>query len=268
MNEVGAPTGPRVVAAGEFDGLHCGHRLVLARVVEQARARRGAAMVLLHRLRRDVIRVMTAREQFERLAALGIDTLVLADSATASSAIERVHPSLYVTAQHTARPAQVPADIVARCCVDGVPVSAAAVRTAIAAGDLDTARRMLGREPGVSGKVIHGFHRGAPLGIPTANLRVGGVQLPPDGVYAVRARAGDVARSGVANIGFNPTFANRNRSVETHLLDFSGDLYGSRLHIEFVARLRGELRFDGVDALLAQIRADIAAARKLFGTDG
>ena len=111
---------------------------------------------------------------------------------------------------------------------------------------------------------MHGFHRGGPLGIPTANLRVKGIQLPPDGVYAVRAHVGGASLNGVANIGFNPTFGNRVRSVETHLLDFDGDLYGQRLEIAFVARLRGEQKFPDVQALLAQIRSDIAAARRFF----
>ena len=96
------------------------------------------------------------------------------------------------------------------------------------------ARAMLGRDAGVGGRVVHGFHRGGPLGIPTANLRVRGIQLPPDGVYAVRARVGGSALRGVANIGFNPTFGNQTRTVETHLLDFNGDLYGRRLEVAFV----------------------------------
>jgi riboflavin kinase/FMN adenylyltransferase len=129
-------------------------------------------------------------------------------------------------------------------------------------------RRLLGRIPTIGGRVVHGFHRGAPLGIPTANLRVRGVHLPPDGVYAVRARCRGEWCDGVANIGFNPTFGNRVRSVETHVLDFSGDLYGTWLEIGFIARLRGEQRFPDVQALLAQIRVDIAAARARLADDG
>jgi riboflavin kinase/FMN adenylyltransferase len=133
-------------------------------------------------------------------------------------------------------------------------------------GDLAGAARGLGRDHAVSGRVIHGHHRGGPLGIPTANIRVRGVQLPPDGVYAVRAGVEDREWRGVANIGFNPTFGNRARSVETHLLEFDGDLYGRRLAIAFVAHLRGERKFESVDALVAQIRADIAVARRVFGS--
>jgi riboflavin kinase/FMN adenylyltransferase len=134
----------------------------------------------------------------------------------------------------------------------------------VARGDLAAAAALLGRPPSVGGRVVHGFHRGAALGIPTANLRVRDHQLPPDGVYAVRAWVGDAHLRGVANIGFNPTFGNRTRTVETHLLDFSGDLYRQRLDIALLARLRDERKFPDVPALLAQIRTDIAAARRWF----
>jgi riboflavin kinase/FMN adenylyltransferase len=90
------------------------------------------------------------------------------------------------------------------------------------------------------------------------------LQLPPDGVYAVRARFAREWLAGVANIGFNPTFGNRERSVEVHLLDFDGDLYRKRLEVAFVEQLRGEIRFPDVAALVRQIEQDIASARVLL----
>jgi riboflavin kinase/FMN adenylyltransferase len=150
--------------------------------------------------------------------------------------------------------------------IDGERVSSQRLCRLISAGDLDAAYSGLGRRHAVEGRVVHGFHRGAPLGIPTANLRLRGVALPPDGVYAVRARVGATELQGVANIGFNPTFGNTVRSVETHLLDFAADLYGRRLEVAFVRRLRGEQRFAGIDALLLQIQRDIASAREIFAT--
>ena len=268
VGEARPPVRPRVIAEGEFDGLHLGHQRVLAAVVARARALHGEASVLLHRHSGDAARLTDLREQLEGLAAAGVDTAVLTRSNAAADALQRLVPSVYVTGR--AAPASVPpasVETVAAVMAGSEPISAAAIRSALAAGDLAAAHALLGRDPDVSGRIVHGFHRGAPLGIPTANIRVRGVQLPPDGVYAVRAQIGGRPLRGVANLGFNPTFGNRTRSIETHLLDFSGDIYGARLRIAFVARLRGEQKFAGIDALLAQIRADIAAARRLFERD-
>ena len=146
----------------------------------------------------------------------------------------------------------------------GQGVSDKVVRAYLAAGDLTTAALALGRDYSVEGRIVHGHHRGAAIGIPTANLRIRGVQLPPDGVYAVRARVGGERLDGVANIGFNPTFGDRQRSVETHLLDFDRDVYGQRLEVSFVRCLRRERKFPDVRALIEQIRRDIDTARRLF----
>lgn len=146
--------------------------------------------------------------------------------------------------------------------VDGVAVSSHALRQAVVAGDLRKASAMLSRPYSVAGRVVHGFHRGASIGVPTANLRVRGIVLPPDGVYAVEVDGGDLG-VGVANLGRNPTFGNHERSLETNIFDLDADLYGRRIEIGFVARLRGEQKFDRVEDLAAQIRRDIAAARRI-----
>jgi riboflavin kinase/FMN adenylyltransferase len=148
--------------------------------------------------------------------------------------------------------------------VDGQVVSSSRIRKAVASGELDLVRAMLGRPYSVQGRVEHGFHRGRSIGFPTANLRLRGLQLPPNGVYAVQARVGDQEYRGVANLGINPTFGERRRTLEVHILDFDGDLYGARMDVSFVAFLRGEQKFAGVEALAAQIRADVATARRLF----
>jgi riboflavin kinase/FMN adenylyltransferase len=104
------------------------------------------------------------------------------------------------------------------------------------------------------------------LGFPTANLHVPPrVVVPADGVYAVWAHAGGDAVPAVVNVGVRPTFGEARRTIEAHLLDWSGDLYGRWLELEFVARLRGEQRFDGMAALTAAIAADVAAARAVLG---
>jgi riboflavin kinase/FMN adenylyltransferase len=116
--------------------------------------------------------------------------------------------------------------------------------------------------------VVHGDHRGRTIGFPTANLHgKPGVLLPHDGVYAVHALVDGRRIPAVVNVGRRPTFGTLRRTVEAHLLDWQGDLYGRWLRLEFVERLRGEQRFDGIDALRAAIAADVARARAVFAAD-
>jgi riboflavin kinase/FMN adenylyltransferase len=257
---------PRLAAAGEFDGLHRGHQALLARVVERAAALRGESVVVVAAGAAPAPRLLDRRRQLEGLRDAGIDVVAFAPRGAMAAAVERLGAVLRIAARGSAAaaPAGGQLETVPPVRHGGEPITADAIRAALARGELAVARAMLGREAGVAGRVVHGFHRGAPLGIPTANLRVRGIQLPPDGVYAVRAQVGSARLRGVANIGFNPTFGNQTRSVETHLLDFSGDLYGRRLELAFIVRLRGERTFPDVAALLTQIRADIAAARRHF----
>jgi riboflavin kinase/FMN adenylyltransferase len=155
------------------------------------------------------------------------------------------------------------------------PYSSTRAREAIAAGDLDEAATVLGRPHELSGPVVKGDQRGRTLGFPTANLQPVAEMLPPDGVYATRVeQLGDevsddgVARplgGGVTNIGLRPTVGDGRRTVETFVFDFSGDLYGSRLRLHLVARLRAEKRFASLDELRAQIAADAASARGKLG---
>jgi len=127
------------------------------------------------------------------------------------------------------------------------------------------AARLLGRPYSVDGRVVVGERRGRTLGFPTANLRPRTEILVPDGVYAVRARWAKEERGGVANVGRKPTFGQgRERTLEAHLFEFSGDLYGVRLRVELVERLRGEMRFASPQALVEQIRRDAVRAREVL----
>lgn len=146
-------------------------------------------------------------------------------------------------------------------------VSSSAVRRALHAGDVAHAERLLGRPHTLVGLVRHGDHRGASIGIPTANVFPRGGMLPPDGVYAVRVGIGDenATRPGVANLGTNPTFGAVGRRLETHLIDYDGDLYGRRIRVALVQRLRGEVKFPSVEELVKQIRRDATAAREVLG---
>jgi riboflavin kinase/FMN adenylyltransferase len=146
----------------------------------------------------------------------------------------------------------------------GERVSSTAVRSALMRGDVTHAALLLGRPHLVDGVVVEGHKRGRTIGFPTANLAPDPILLPLDGVYAVRVQLATGAwHDGVANLGTRPTFA-AGRSLEAHLFDFDGDLYGARVSLAFIARLRDEQKFDGKDALIAQIRRDADAARALL----
>lgn len=149
--------------------------------------------------------------------------------------------------------------------LDGERVSSTWVRERLAAGDVEGAARLLGRVHDVDGTVVEGDRRGRTIGFPTANLRCDPVVLPADGVYAVVARRVDVPDGrrlgGVANLGVRPTFE-AGRSVEVHLFDFDEEVYGARMRVGFVERIRPEQRFDGLEALKAQIARDAEAARR------
>ncbi|WP_407666722.1 bifunctional riboflavin kinase/FAD synthetase [Microvirga roseola] len=158
--------------------------------------------------------------------------------------------------------------LVAPAVVEGTePVSSSAIRAALEAGDLALANRLLGYRWFVRAEVRHGEKRGRVLGYPTANMR-----LPDDcrlrhGIYAVRASVGGRLVDGVASFGRRPTFDNGAPLLETHLFDFAGDLYGQVLDVEFVGWIRGEERFDGIEALIAQMNRDSVEAKRMLVED-
>ena len=146
--------------------------------------------------------------------------------------------------------------------IDGEVISSTAIRLAVARGDLAFAEKALGRPYAVLGKVVPGQKMGHKLGFPTANIDAAGLQLPPDGVYAVRVLIGDKVFDGIANLGIRPTVSHDSKRVlEVHLFEFDGDLYGMDVEVEFLRFVRGERKFDSVDELRAQIERDIAAVR-------
>ncbi len=144
-------------------------------------------------------------------------------------------------------------------------VSSSRVRRLIAEGRVDEAATLLGRHYFMDGTVVHGLQRGRLLGFPTANLESENELTPPDSVYATLATLDGIVYPSVTNIGVRPTFHQPSATVvETHLLDIERDLYGARMRVSFVQRIRDERTFDGVDALKAQIAADCNRARALF----
>lgn len=268
---------PYVIALGGFDGVHLGHEAVLRQLAETAR-RSGSTTMVVSSLRRDLPALGSLRQRIDRIAEHGVDVLCVAQSALQSSAGDvvaalprRMRISALVGGaadtpllERVGREREAPVETLPMFSVDGDLVSSAAIRSALARGELERAQRMLGREYAVGGRVVHGLRRGNKLGFPTANLRVSGLQLPPNGVYAVRVRIGSDMHGGVANLGFNPTFANAERSLETHIFALDADLYGRYIEVMFVAYLRGERKFPSIDTLIEQIRIDAIEARRLL----
>ncbi len=153
---------------------------------------------------------------------------------------------------------------------DGGAVSSTAIRAALSEGRPRDAAEMLGHWHRIEGPVLHGEKRGRELGYPTANMELDGLHVPKPGVYAVTVdlREGPQAGSygGVANLGFRPMFERATPNLETYLFDFTGDLYGAHLSVGLVEYLRGEAKFDTLDALITQMDADSAAARAALRT--
>jgi riboflavin kinase/FMN adenylyltransferase len=158
--------------------------------------------------------------------------------------------------------------VVAPVTVDGVVASSSKVREYILEGRVSAAQRLLGRPFDLDGTVVTGHGRGRGIGFPTANVDTQNELRPAAGVYAIRARFRDEPdgpwRPGVANIGVKPTFGVNEVTIEAHLLDFNGDLYGKELRVQFLERLRAERRFGSVAELVGQIKRDVEAARTVI----
>ena len=288
-----------VVTIGTFDGLHLGHQALLARLREHA-ARRGQPAVLLtfEPTPREYLapadppaRLTSLRERWRILAPARLDYfwLLRFDEALRTLSAEAFAELLVrelgarqVVVGHDfrfGRKGEASAEVLAACgerlgfavdvvapvMLDGERVSSTGVRAALARGDFAQAGRWLGRPWSMRGRVMQGRRLGRDLGFPTANLPLERRRAPVGGIFAVRVH-GAAARAlpGVASLGTRPTIGGVEALLEAHLFDFSGDLYGRELEVEFAAKLRDEARFDTLDALGAQMRTDAAQARRIL----
>jgi riboflavin kinase / FMN adenylyltransferase len=298
---------PCVLVIGNFDGVHQGHAAVLREAVAVARRGSLGTSVLTFDPHPAAVvgagappLLTTLERRAQLMGELGVERVWVRrfDAAFAAWTPERFVRDLVtgvlaarvvVVGQNFRFGAKRGGDLAAlrsmgeqlgfEVCVHATasdargPYSSTRAREAIAAGDLDEARNVLGRTHELSGAVVQGDQRGRTLGFPTANLHPVPEMLPPDGVYATRVErvgADGVATpeghgGGVTNIGVRPTVGGGGRTVETFIFDFTGDLYGSQLRLHLVARLRGEKRFGSLDELKAQIAADATAARAKLG---
>ncbi|TAJ15932.1 MAG: riboflavin biosynthesis protein RibF [Planctomycetota bacterium] len=292
-----------VASIGVFDGVHIGHQATLAANVRRSRElglvpsvvtfRRHPKRVLLGRAPRTLTSLehrleLFARAGIEQCLALEFDEALRempAEEFTRIHLIEGLRAREFVLGfdskfgldrrggPELLRALGYPVHVVDEVRVAGRAVSSTVIREAVELGDLTAAAAMLGRPVSVLGRVIHGDARGRTIGFPTANLDLHHELHPPIGVYACRVwrldRAGANGLAAVANIGLRPTVqrdAPALPTVEVHVLDFDADLYGERLEVAFVARLRNEMRFDGLDALRAQVERDVAIARTLLAS--
>lgn len=161
------------------------------------------------------------------------------------------------------------ADDVPEVQLRGIRISSSKIRQYLLNGEVNLARRMLGRPYGVEGQIIHGFERGRTIGFPTANLKPRNRVVPKYGVYATATLIDNVWRRSITNVGVRPTFENEvHPSVETYIFDFDGDLYGDSLRLRFLHRIRDEKKFSGIDELKTQIKRDCDVALKYFSHEG
>jgi riboflavin kinase/FMN adenylyltransferase len=291
-----------VVTVGTFDGVHRGHALVVRRVVADAKARGLRSVVVtfephpiavlnpaaapslltvgdekvraLEVFGADEVAVVPFTRELAGLEAdQFVDQVLLSKFGMRELFIGHDHgfgrgrsgdsATLERLGTHRGFGVHVVPPVEGR---DGRPVSSTAIRRSIAGGDLARATDGLGRLYSVSGPVVHGENRGAALGFRTVNVEIPPAPklLPPDGVYAIRARTPGGHFAGMLNLGGRPTFGDESRRLEAHLFDAAGDWYGAIVSIEFAARLREIRTFAGPEALIAQLRLDEVAARTIL----
>ena len=289
-----------VVTIGAYDGLHVGHEQLLARV-KAAAADRGLPSVVMSfeptpreffSSANPPARLMRFREKFEALADHGIDLFycprfdarmrdISADDFIRRILVHGLGARHIVigddfrfaarregTLEHLQRAGraldysleQVPSVI-----VDGIRVSSTVIRDALGAGALPTATALLGRPYRMSGKVVMGERIGRKLGYPTANVDLRRKQSAVMGIFAVRVRglAGGV-KDGVASVGSRPTFNGTKPLLEVHIFDFDEDIYGEYIHVDFIERLRGQVKYDEVEELVAQMHRDADNAKSVL----
>jgi riboflavin kinase/FMN adenylyltransferase len=293
-----APLPPVALTVGNFDGIHRGHQAMLQRLLAGARRKGLQSCVLTFEphpreffaAQAAPTRLTSLREKLELLAAHGVERTHVQrfDRAFASLAPEAFAEQVLAKrlqarwlligedfrfgAKRAGDVALLAAlgrrhgyevEVLPAVALSGVRVSSSAVRAALAAGDLDAAEGLLGRPYSISGRVVHGRKLGRELGFATANVQLKHNRPPLSGIFAVRVHGvGNSSRPAVASQGVRPTITASGRAVlEVHLFDFSADLYGAHMRVEFLHKIRDEEKYSDLAALKAQIARDCDAAR-------
>jgi len=290
---------PVVLTIGTFDGVHIGHQALIHHIITRAQRLGGsAALVTFHPHPRVVLMPERAPRYLQsvegRIATLtkqGLDLVVdlcfdLNLAQTSAEAfvhmlVDRLHMrELWVGGGFALghhRTGDVPflrtmgsqlgftVHPIRRVSLDGEPISSSGIRAHLSAGNVSRAAQLLGRYYSLAGAVVRGVRRGIRIGFPTANLAPSQDRLlPANGVYATWVQVNDRWVPGATNVGIRPTFDNGARTVETHLIDWQGNLYGQELTLFFVQRLRDEHKFAGPDELIVQLRQDVARAKRVL----
>jgi riboflavin kinase / FMN adenylyltransferase len=295
--------GPSAITIGNFDGVHRGHHALLDRAVAAAAEAGSRAVAVTFdphpaavlRPGSEPLAIASLEDRCARLVAVGIDLVVVLpftrDLAALSPEafiehvlVEPLGATRVIVGTNFRFGHKAAGDVVTLTAagerhgfgvepvtlleLDGIPLSSSAVRRHVRDGEFAWVTRALGRPFSVAGEVVRGDQRGRTIGFPTANVEVpGGRLLPGNGVYAGVATVDGQRLPAVTNVGTRPTFDGEGVTVEVHLLDVDRDLYGHHLEVSFLDRLRGERRFDGIDALRAQIAVDADAARARLATE-
>ena len=295
---------PTILTFGVFDGLHLAHQHIMSKVVSRARAGGlPATVVTFDPHPRAVLHPQTAppllqtfEQKMDGMERFGVDQAVVLNFTPELSQVtaeaflietifgrldarevylghgfafghnrEGRFPLLQTVAEHLGRVAREVPEVVIR----GHRVSSTIIRRLLSAGRVNLARRMLGRPYGIESRVIEGRKLGkTQLQYATANLKPQNTVIPSDGVYVTLTLAEGVWRRSVTNIGHRPTFGSEPEvTVETHLVDFDGELYGEKIRVRFLHRLRNEVKFESVDALRSQIDRDYRRTLRYFEMD-
>jgi len=289
------------ITIGNFDGVHTGHRYIFERIQAEARQRDVKAVVMtfdphpkmiLHPERRPFYLLTTLEEKMTLLEKSGVDAVLLIPFSLDYAKITAqsfVHDILWqrlrigkifighdytfgrgkegnqaFLEKHGQNLGFSVSVIDAVKSSDDAVISSTLVRRCILDGEVRKAMTLLQRPYNIGGTVIRGYRRGNNLGFPTANLAPEKILLPGKGVYAAWVIAENRRFDAVLNIGYNPTFGNDHLTIEAHLLDFKGDLYGKNIQVYFIDRLRDEIKFTTPENLMAQIRQDIVLAKDLL----
>lgn len=290
---------PAAVTIGKFDGVHRGHQYLVTRLLEEARKRDLASVVVtMHPHPATVLRpgtpisyLCSLEERVELLHSLGVDQVaVLSFTSELAQLSYREFVTLIIdqldmrlllagpdlalgrnregdvgAVQSLALEKGFELTLVELLSEEEAKVGSGAVREALAAGEMETVTRLLGRPFALHGPVVRGAERGRTIGFPTANIAIGAdLALPSFGVYVTRAFLGESTYDSITNIGKRPTFDEDRPTIETHILEFDADCYEQQLRIELLVRVRDEMRFDGIEALKAQIGSDVQTARDYF----
>ncbi|MCF6266245.1 MAG: bifunctional riboflavin kinase/FAD synthetase [Desulfuromusa sp.] len=291
--------GSSAVTLGNFDGVHLGHRELFRHLVKAARQLNCPSVVYTfdpHPLKffapdKAPLLLNTPEEKRRLIAASHIDYLIESPFTTQFATMSpeqfvddillaKLHVKALVVGydyafgkkrrgdtnflQAYGKEKGFTVEVLQPVGDDDLPYSSTRIRSMIASGDVAGVVHLLGRQYNLEGCVVPGNQRGRELGFPTANLETDKEQLPASGVYAVKVRYGLQEYSGVVNIGNRPTFGGKNSTIEVYLLDFTGQLYGEKLRIYFVERLRGEQKFSSINELVGAIEGDIVQARQIL----